>query len=99
MIDTLPIEAYINWQEQLPTLVHAYNCSHSNVTGFSPFYLMYWRQSWLPIDVQFGAQTPDIVASTSCCYIQKLQRRLEWAYKIANEISKKESQHSEKQYD
>ena len=37
MIGTLPKEAKINWQEQLTTLAHAYNCSHSNVTGFSPF--------------------------------------------------------------
>ena len=65
MIRTLPIEAKIKWQEQLPTLVHAYNCSHSNATGFSPFYLMYGRQLMLPIDVQFGVRTPDIVASTS----------------------------------
>ena len=51
MIGTLPIEAKIKWQEQLPTLVHAYNCSNSNATGFSPFYLMYGRQPMLPIDV------------------------------------------------
>ena len=41
MIGTLPIEANIKWQEQLPTLLNTYECSHSNVTGFSPFYLMY----------------------------------------------------------
>ena len=28
MIDTLPTEAKTNWHEQLPTMVHAYNCSH-----------------------------------------------------------------------
>ena len=38
MTGTLPTEAKINWQEQLPTLVHAYNCSHSKATGLSPFY-------------------------------------------------------------
>ena len=43
-------------------MVHAYNCSHSNATGFSPFYLMFRRQPMLPIDVQFGVRTPDIVA-------------------------------------
>ena len=37
----------------------------------------------LPINIQFGVQTPCVVASTSHYYIQKLQRRLEWAYKIA----------------
>ena len=35
MIGTLPTETKINWQEQLPTMVHAYTCSHVNVTGFS----------------------------------------------------------------
>ena len=51
MIGTLPMEAKIKWQEQLTTLVCAYNCTHSNVTGFSPFYLMYGRQPMLPVDV------------------------------------------------
>ena len=54
MRGTLPIEAKIKWQEQLPTLVHTYNGGYSNVTGFSLFYLMYRRQPVLPIDVQFG---------------------------------------------
>ena len=54
MICTLQKEAKINWQKQLSTLVHAYNCSCSNVTGFSLFYLMFGRHPTLPIDVQFG---------------------------------------------
>ena len=94
VIGTLPIEAKIKWQEQLSTLVHAYNCSHSNVSGFSPFYLMYGRQPMLPMVGQFGVRTPAIVASTSLGYIQKLQKRLDWAYKTAQEVRKKESQHS-----
>ena len=71
MIGTLPTEAKINWQEQLSTYVHAYNCSHS----------------MLPIDEQFGVRTPDTIASTSHGYIQKLQRRLDWAYETANEVN------------
>ena len=53
----------------------------------------------LPIDIQFGVRTPDIVASTSHGYIKKLQRRLDWAYKTANEVIKKESESSKKWYD
>ena len=74
MISTLPTEAKITWQERLPTLVHAYNCSRSNATGFSPFYLMFGRHPMLPTDVQFGVRTPDTVASTSYGYIKKLQK-------------------------
>ena len=51
MIGTLTTEAKINWQEQIPTMVYAYNCSHSNATGFSPFHLILWRHPMLPIDV------------------------------------------------
>ena len=98
MIGTLPIEAKIIWQEHLPTLVHAYNSSLSNATGFSQFYLMYGIKPMLPIDVQFGVRTPDIVAFTSNSYIQKLQKRLEWAYKSAQEISKKELECSKRRY-
>ena len=63
MKGTLPTEAKINWQEQIPTLVHAYNGSHSNTTGFSPFYLMFGRHPMLPIGVQFCVRTPGMVAS------------------------------------
>ena len=80
------------------TLVQAYNINHSNVTGLSPFYVMYSRQPMLPIYVQFGVRTPDIVPSTSHSYIQKLQKRLDWAYKSAQDISKKESECSKRRY-
>ena len=96
MIGTLPTEAKIKWEVQLPTMVHACNCSHSNATGFSPFYLMHRRQPMLPIDVQFGVRRPNIVTSTGPGYIQKLQKGLDWAYETAQEVNKKESQHSER---
>ena len=41
MIGTLPVSHKQNWQEWIPTLVHAYNCSTSSVTGFSPYFLIY----------------------------------------------------------
>ena len=96
MAGTLPINAKIKWQEQLPILVHAYYCSCLNATGFIPFYLMFRRQPMLPIGVQFGVRAPDIVASTSCSYIQKYQKRIDWAYKTAQEVSKKVSECSKR---
>ena len=41
MIGTLPVSHKQNWQEWVPTLVHAYNCSTSSVMGFSPYFLIY----------------------------------------------------------
>ena len=62
------------------TIVHAYNCIHLNVTVFSPYFLMIERCLMLPINIEFGVWTPDILAPTTELYLQKLQSRLQWAY-------------------
>ena len=41
MLGTLPRDAKRSWQEWVPTLVHAYNCTTSSVTGYSPYFLIY----------------------------------------------------------
>ena len=76
MIGTLPVMAKQHWQGFVSTLVHAYNCMKSAATGFSPHYLMFGRHPQLPIDIEFGVRTPDIVAVSTENYVQKLQKRL-----------------------
>ena len=51
MLGTLPEKLKSTWREQVPTLVHAYNCTRNNATGFSPYYLMCGRKPCLPIDI------------------------------------------------
>ena len=41
MIGTLAPEAEVHWQEQVATLVHVYNYTHSNANGFRLYILMY----------------------------------------------------------
>ena len=41
MLGTLPTHAKKNWQEWIATLTHAYNCTVSSVTGFSPYFPMF----------------------------------------------------------
>ena len=43
MLGTLPSHAKKNWQEWITTLTHAYNCTVSPITGFSPYFLMFGR--------------------------------------------------------
>ena len=44
MLGTLPNDAKRKWQDWVPTLTHAYNCTTSKTTGFSPYFLIYGRQ-------------------------------------------------------
>ena len=92
IIDTLLPGAKTNWQEQVPTLVHAYNCTWSNAMAFSPYYLMYGRHPLLPIDIEFGVHTPDIIGTSTHNYIQKLHSHIQWAYQKAQEINANEIQ-------
>ena len=90
MIGTLPSEIKYNWQDHVNTLVHAYNCMDSTATKFSPYYLMFGREPNLPIDIEFGVRTPDLVATSTKNYVEKLRRRLAWAFKKAQEVNEKE---------
>ena len=54
MIGTLPDDHKNCWIQHVPTLVHAYNCTRSNATGYSPYYLLSGCRPLLPIDIKFG---------------------------------------------
>ena len=91
MLGTLPEKPKSTWWEQVPTLVHAYNCTRNNATGFSLYYLMFGRKPHLPIDILFRTNTVDL-RGNSTTYIENLKPRIEWANKTANEVVKKEQE-------
>ena len=54
MLGTLPTHAKKNWQEWVTTLTHAYNCTISSVTGFSPYFLTFGWTPKIPLDIEMG---------------------------------------------
>ena len=54
MLVTLPINAEKNWQEWIATLTHAYICTVSSVTGFSPYFLTFGRTPKIPLNIEMG---------------------------------------------
>ena len=99
MIGTLPVELKQNWQDHVNTLVHAYNCMESTATKYSPYYLMFGREPNLPIDIEFGVRTPDLIATSTQNYVEKLEKRLAWAFKKAQQVNEQEKKRNKRNYD
>ena len=99
MLGTLPEDKKINWQDWVSTLCHAYNCTVTKVTGYSPYFLMFGHQPRIPVDEVFDVTFPKTNRSTMKQYVQTLQKRLDWAFEIAKEHIGKEVGHRKLYYD
>ena len=75
MLGALPKKAKNTWREQVPTLVHAYNCTRNNAMGFSPYYLKFGCKPCLPIDLIFGTNIA-VLKGSSITYIENLKKRM-----------------------
>lgn len=98
MLRTLTESEKSNWKDSLNKLLYAYNCTRSEVTGFSPFYLLYGRSPRLPIDMLFGLNS-EMPSSNQKEYVKKWKHGMEEAYKIARECAQKSADRSKKNFD
>lgn len=98
MLGTLEQDQKSDWKTHIGALVHAYNASKHETTGFSPYFLMFGRDPTLPVDLVFGLDKHDKVTTLSK-YIDNLQVRLERAYEAAKTASKNIQNRQKMQYD
>ena len=50
MLKTLVQENKTLWKDYFNKLVYVYNCTKHSTTGYYPFYLLFRRNSQLPVD-------------------------------------------------
>uniref|UniRef100_A0A3Q3K445 Gypsy retrotransposon integrase-like protein 1 n=1 Tax=Monopterus albus TaxID=43700 RepID=A0A3Q3K445_MONAL len=98
MLRTLSEKERDNWKDHLTHVVHAYNCTRHESTGFSPYYLLYGRHPQLPVDLLFGLIVEG-EEETPHGYAEKWKEKMVEAYKIANANSQQSSAKGKHYYD
>ena len=98
MLRALPEKQKTRWRDHLNKVVHAYNCTRHDSTGFSPFYLLFGRTPRLPIDLMFGLRPPEGY-STYPEYVRNWRRAMKEAYNLASAQARKSADMGKRQYD
>ena len=99
LLGTLTEEQKQNWKSFVAPLVHAYNATKHESTGYSPFFLMFGRHARLPIDVVLGIPEESMEENTYSDFIADLKNRLDYTYKLASKAADVSRGKQKKHYD
>lgn len=100
MLGTLEPDKKKHWKKCVNPLVHAYNSTRHESTGYTPFLLMFDREPRLPIYLAFGINFHNKKQPLSK-YVDSLEEKLinKYSYKTAQEAIKKAHSKQKRGYD
>ena len=77
MLGTLKDHQKQDWKSYVAPLVHSYNATRHDSTGYSPFFLVFGRHPRLAVDAYLGIESPESPSvSSKEHYATKLKRGL-----------------------
>lgn len=86
MLGTLNAQQKSKWSQHIAHLVHLYNCTPNETTGYTPFFL-FGREPKLPVDVALGVQSDEVMPITYGRYVERIRQQLKDAYELASPAS------------
>ncbi|KAK7881158.1 hypothetical protein WMY93_029567 [Mugilogobius chulae] len=99
MLGTLQVAQKKKWKEFVKPLVHAYNCTKNEVTGFTPYELMFGRSPRLPVDLAFSLPVKEPQTNSHSQYVANLRSRLEYCYQLASKSAEKSAARNKSRFD
>ena len=99
MIGKLEEDRKACWSEHLPELLLAYNATHSAVTGYSPYYLLFSRRLRIPVDYLFPTLCDSPHQTKMEVSVVAMQKRLKEAFTVARHLTSEEVVRQCRNYD
>ena len=99
MIGKLDPEKCQKWPEHVGSVLISYNATQSQVTGYSPYFLMFGRRPRLPVDLLFPTVNNQEWTRTIDEYVKALYERLRECLKLAQKSATKEANRQKWLYD
>ena len=99
MIGKLDPEKRKKWPAHIGSIIIAYNSTRSQVTGYSPYYLMFGCRPRLPINLLFPMHRTQMLTHTIDEYVASLYDCLWESLAIAQDCAVKEAQRQKQLYD
>ena len=99
MIGKLDLDKRKKWPAHIGSIIIAYNSTWSLVTRYSPYYLMFGRRPWLPIDLLFPTHRTQMLTHTIDEYVASLYDSLRDSLVIAQDCAIREAQKQKWLYD
>ena len=99
MISKLEEDRKACCSEHLPELLLVYNATHSAVTGYSPYYLLFGRRPRIPVDYLFPSLHDSPHQTKMEVSVVAMQKRLKEAFTVARCLTSEEVARQCRYYD
>ena len=99
MLTKLTEDEKKKWHLRLPTITHAYNCTRSAITGYSPYFLMFGTRPRTSVDLFFPTMREGPSSKNYRKYVQGLRCNLKEAFATAELAVAKEATRQKRYYD
>ena len=99
MIGKLEQDKKARWSEHLPEMLAAYNGTHSAVTGYSPYFLLFGRKARMPVDCLFQTLHDSPHQARMEVSVAAMQKRLKEAFAVGRHLTSQEAARQRRYYD
>lgn len=99
MLGTLQADNKHTWSRRVEAMLHPFNSTRHERTGFSPYFLIFGREPRLPIHLLLGVSTDRISHQSHYQYVARLKDTIKSVYRLAEENLVKINEGNKRRFD